>query len=256
MAKNGDDFYANFAKVLDGTDAARMQPWLEDEKHLTRFAVHQGNYRMTTSKAMQGIYKAVFRLVGDEYFMGLMTQFLHDYPPQSSSLTHYGADFPAFLRNFSPVQKDLPWLAPVAQLDWAWFCAYGAKNTPALDASDLLDVAPELLPGRTPGLHTSCTLLRFSVPAYSIWRTNREDKNVGSISMKKGREWACVWRQDMTIRHASLNQAEYAFLDAIGGGRILAEAWTDARLHEQNFNLSKQFARWLNAGIFMGDNND
>jgi Putative DNA-binding domain len=250
------EFYNQFANVLGGGDADAMTPWLKESGHMARFGIHQSNFRITTTKAMQGIYKAVNRLVGDEYFAALMLAVLKENPPSSSSLTHYGAGFADFLRTFAPVQGDLPWLAPVARLDWAWFVAYGAANAPALNADDLQNASPEKLPASAPGLHASATLLRFSVPAYSIWRTNIEDENVRKIDLKTGREWALIWRQDMAIRHSALTQAQYVFLDAIGGGHSLAQGWTDAMRHDPAFDLAKEFAHWLSAGVFKGEQDD
>jgi len=250
------EFYEKFANVLGGGDADAMAPWLKESGQIARLGIHQSNFRVTATKAMQGIYKAVNRLVGEEYFAALMVAFLKENPPSSPSLTHYGTGFADFLRTFAPVQSELPWLAPVARLDWAWFVAYGAANAPALLASDLQGVAPETLPASAPGLHTSATLLRFSVSAYSIWRTNIEDKDVREIDLKTGREWALVWRQDMQIRHAGLTQAQYIFLDAIGGGHSLAQGWTDAIRHDPAFDLAKEFSHWLSAGVFNGEHDD
>lgn len=255
MVENGD-FYAKFADVLGGKNADIVLPWLNKADHVSRLAIHQGNYRMTVTKAMQGLYKAVFRLVGEEYFAALLAAFIKEYPPSSSSLTLYGQDFSVFLKAFAPVQKDMPWLSPVARLDWAWFAAYGAANTKALHAQELLHVAPESLPARAPGLHASVTLLRFSVPAYSIWRTNIEDEDVQAIPLEKGQEWALVWRKDMQMKHAGLTQAQYIFLDSIGGGQSLAEGWTMAKLHDRKFDLGHEFAHWLNAGVFSGEHDD
>ncbi|MDQ7018494.1 MAG: DNA-binding domain-containing protein [Robiginitomaculum sp.] len=250
------EFYDRFANVLGGGDADAMTPWLKQHDHVERLGIHKSNFRITTTKAMQGIYKAVNRLVGEEYFAALMTAFLKENPPTFASLTHYGAGFADFLRNFAPVQKDLSWLAPVARLDWAWFIAYGAANASALVADELQGMAPEVLPALAPGLHVSARLLRFSVPAYSIWRTNIEDENVRKIDLKAGREWALIWRQDMHIRHASLTRAQYVFLDAIGGGHSLAQGWTDAMGYDPAFDLTREFAHWLSAGVFNGENDD
>lgn len=250
------EFYDSFAAMLRGGDAAVMAPFLKDEISASRLGIHQSNFHITVTRAMQGTFKAVSRLVGDEYFAALVRAFVQEEPPQLSTLSRYGGSFAQFLRGFAPVQKDLPWLAPVAQLDWAWFAAYGADDTAALSAAELEGVPPEVLPARAPGLHGSLTLLRFSVPAYSIWRTNIEDENVRRVPLSKGREWAMVWRQDMQVRHVSLSQAEYAFLDAVGGGRALAEAWVDAQVHDSGFDLAAHFARWLGAGVFNGECND
>ncbi len=250
------EFYERFANMLGGGDADIMLPWLKEGTHVARLDIHQSNFRITTTKAMQGIYKAVNRLVGDEYFAALMTAFLKENPPSSASLTHYGAGFADFLRTFAPVQNELPWLAPVARLDWAWFVAYGAANAPALAADELQGMAPEALPALAPGLHVSATLLRFSVPAYSIWRTNIEDDDVRKIDLKAGREWALIWRQDLQIRHTSLTRAQYVFLDAIGGGHSLAQGWTDAMGYDPAFDLTREFAHWLSAGVFNGEHDD
>ena len=247
------DFYQAFAQVLRGGDDALMTPYLADGQARARLVIHKSNFAMTATKAMQGIYKAVARLVGDEYFAALVRAFMDEAPPHMATLTRYGDGFAAFLRRFAPVQKDLPWLAPVAELDWAWFRAYGAADRPALDPAALQDVPPHVLPSLAPGLHGSATLLRFSVPAWSIWRTNVEDEMVQQVPLSRGREWALIWRQGLQVRHASLNQAEYVFLDAVGGGRALAEAWIDAQKHDPGFDLAKHFARWLNAGVFKGE---
>ncbi len=248
-----NDFYQSFAQTLQGGAQDAMAPFMTDAASLGRLQIHCSNFRVTTTRALQGTYKAVARLVGETYFAALVRAFMDAEPPRQSTLSRYGSGFPAFLRRFAPVQKDLPWLAPVAELDWAWFHAYGAPDTPALDPAALQDVPPEVLPALAPGLHQSATLLRFSVPAWSIWRTNIEDEKVRAVPLSKGREWALVWRQDMQVRHASLSQAEYVFLDAIGGGRALAEAWIDAQKHAPGFDLAKHFARWLNAGVFQGE---
>ncbi len=249
------EYYEKFAAVLRGGDASELGPWLADANHKERLAIHQGNFRVTASKAMQGIYKAVHRLVGDEYFEALMANFLADQPPKTATLTRYGEGFSDFLRAFAPVQEDLPWLAPVASLDWAWFAAYGAKNTPALTAKDLQGVAAELLPAHAPGLHPSVHLMRFSVTAYSIWRTNIEDEDVQAVPLETGQEWAVVWRENMQIRHQGIMRAQYIFLDAIGDGQALVEAWTAARQHDAQFDLAFEFAHWLNAGVFKGEKN-
>jgi hypothetical protein len=255
MADEGE-YYTAFADMLRGAPKTNLAPWLSGETDMARLSIHQGNFRMTTTNAMRGLFKAVERLVGAEYFDALIASFMREHPPTSPSLTHYGADFADFLRTFAPVQKDLPWLSPVAQLDWAWFTAYKAANTPTLSAKNLQGVAAQLLPARAPGLQGSAVLLRFSVPAYSIWKTNIEDDEVQAVALDKGREWAMVWRQDMRIRHQALSRAQYVFLDAIGGNKSLAEAWTDARQHDAHFELSKEFAHWLNAGVFNGEHHD
>lgn len=250
-------FFDNFAAVLGGADRARMQPFMADGAPLSRLDAHSNNFAMTCIAALSSTFKVVRTLVGDEYFTALARAYIQKTPPEHSSLTFYGAGFAQFLRSFEPAQKQVPYIAPIASLDWAWFRAYQAADEPALSGQDLQGVAPQLLPTRAPGLHASVQLLRFSIPAYSLWKINAgNEENPDPVDMNGGREWAVIWRQNNQVQHTALSQAEYNFLDAIGFGRSFAEGWTDAIRHDAHFDLKEQFSRWLVAGVFKGEKND
>ncbi|PHR57592.1 MAG: hypothetical protein COA47_11465 [Robiginitomaculum sp.] len=249
----GDEgFYQAMAEaILDNSDEPMVPIIGADAAH--RIEAHRGNYRTSVQSVIVSGYPVVSRIVGDEYMQGLAQAFVRDHPPSIASLTLYGDEFPAFLRTFAPVQNDLPWLSAVAELDRAWFAAYGAADTPPLDAKDLQGASHGALPLMKPGLAVSAQLLRFKVPAYSIWRTNKEDEQVKAIDLKKGAEWALVWRENNTVHHAALSRAEYVFLNNVEAGQSLAQAYSESCRFDRAFDLQQQFSRWLSAGLFKGE---
>jgi len=251
---DSQEFYQIISKSILGADHSKLGDLIGDD-YVHRIEAHRGNYKMSTQSAIISAYPIVARLVGDEYISRLAQKFVEEFPPKAATLTQYGDEFSEFLRKFPPVQKDLPWLSAVAELDRAWFMAYAAKDESALQAKDLQGKAALALPILAPGLTASVNLLRFTVPAYSIWRTNKQDEEVKSINLKAGAEWAVVWRKNNQVNHQSISQAEYVFLTDIEGDLSFANAYAEAVKYDQKFDLQKQFSHWLAVGLFKGASN-
>jgi len=247
-----EEFYEVISKSIIGVDNSKLADLVGDN-YVHRIEAHRGNYRMSTQSTIISAYPIVARLVGDEYISGLAQKFVEEFPPKVATLPQYGDEFPEFLRKFAPVQKDLPWLSAVAELDRAWFFAYSAKDQVPLRVKDLQGKAALALPILAPCLVASASLLRFTVPAYSIWRTNKQDDEVKPVNLRKGAQWAVVWRKDNQINHQSLTQAEYVFLTNIEGGLSFANSYAEAVKYDKQFDLQRQFSHWLSAGLFKGD---
>lgn len=245
-------FYSAISNAMLGDSDAPVNELL-GQQFAHRIETHRGNYQMSAQSALISAYPVVARLVGEQYMQGLAHAFVQKQPPNAASLTLYGDQFPNFLRQFAPVQKDLPWLAAVAELDRAWFAAYAAADEPPLSASELTPKDTNTLPLLAPKLVASAHLLRFKLPAYSIWKTNKQDQKIVAVDLKKGAEWALVWRQDNQVWHRTLCRSEYVFLTNIEAGLSFAQAYAEARRFEPDFDLQQQFSRWLSAGLFRGN---
>lgn len=248
------EFFHIISQSILGVNSSKLSD-LVGHDYVHRIEAHRGNYQMSTRSALISGYPTVARLVGDEYINRLAQKFVEEFPPKAATLTLYGNEFPQFLRQFAPVQKDLPWLSAVAELDRAWFLAYSAKDEVSLQTKDLKGKAALALPILAPGLHASVNLLRFTVPAYSIWRTNKQDTEVKPVNLKSGGQWAVIWRQDNQVNHQSITQAEYVFLTNIEGRLSFAHSYAEAVKYNQQFDLQQQFSHWLSVGLFKGDEN-
>ncbi len=247
-------FFKTIAGAITGTitgNNAGMDE-LVGKQYAHRIEAHRGNTQMSIQNALISAYSVVERLVGEEYMQDLAHVFVQKYPPKSASLTLYGDEFPAFLAEFEPVQKELPWLPAVAKLDQIWFAAYEAKDEPHLTAKDLENNAPQQLPILAPGLHASVQVLRFKIPAYSIWRTNKQDKDIIPVDIKSGDEWTVFWRHKNTVHHEAITQAQYVFLNNIEAGLNFATSYAEACRFDRGFNLQQQSSHWLSVGMFRG----
>jgi len=243
-----DVFYRNIAQSILSFDDGIVEPLFGKFAH--RIDAHRGNFLVGTRHAVISAYPVVARLVGEEYMQGLAQAFVQKFPPKTATLTLYGDEFPAFLRQFAPVQKDLPWLSAVAELDRAWFDVYSAADDKVMSGGQLAQGLRADLALLAPGLVAATKVLRFKIPAYSIWETNKDDQDVKAVDITKGGEWALLWRRDNQIFHTALSRAEYVFLNNVEAGLSFAQSFSECVIYDRNFDLQQQFSRWLLAGVF------
>lgn len=109
-----------------------------------RYAVYRNNVVMGLGSALEEIFPAVRRIVGDAFFAGMARLYLRRHPPSSPLLFAYGADFPAFVEDFEPARA-LPYLADVARIERAWLDAFHAADAPSVDAGFFGSASPDEL---------------------------------------------------------------------------------------------------------------
>jgi len=109
-----------------------------------RFNVYRNNVAVSLSEALAAGYPIVKRLVGDEFFYGMASVYVSRTIPSSPVMLYYGADFPEFIAEFEPAAQ-LPFLADVAEIEWAWHSAYHAADCEPVSFDQLQAIPPERL---------------------------------------------------------------------------------------------------------------
>src|SRR5215467_6858389 len=105
-----------------------------------RLGIYRNNFTGTLTAALKLCYPAVHRLVGAEFFEGAARIFIAAEPPRRADLDANGEGFPEFLAGFPPAGA-LPYLAGVAQLEWAVNRTLHAPDVEPLDLVHLGAVA-------------------------------------------------------------------------------------------------------------------
>ncbi|MCR9114506.1 MAG: DNA-binding domain-containing protein, partial [Rhodobacteraceae bacterium] len=89
-------------------DAARTVPeGLQDGQGRpagNRFSVYRNNVAVSLTEALEVSFPAIVKLIGEENFKKVAGLFLRRHPPTTPMIMYYGAEFPAFLEPFEPLQ--------------------------------------------------------------------------------------------------------------------------------------------------------
>jgi uncharacterized protein len=243
--------------LLDVQQAMRSRLFDGCAEAPERLSIYRNTCRSVLVNALRLSFPAVQQLVGEEFFEGAAQRFMDEQPsgvPGSAWLNEYGAEFPAFLASFAPAAA-VPYLADVAQLEWAVNKALHAPEAKPLDAARLADLAeacPEADLRLVP--HGSITLLSLGFAADAIWRAvlDRDDAALAAIDLAEGPVCLLVERGADGVRVRRLPRSAWRFTARLCAGSplraVLDEEPAESELRESAAAL---LAEHLLAGRFI-----
>ena len=172
------DIQGRFKTTMLDTDASLEDVFVSDRIPLDeRLKIYRGNIIGSLTDVLRENFSITDNLVGEEFMRGMARHFIVDNLPNEGCLNSYGAGFPAFIAGFE-LAKALPYLADVAQFEWALQKAYYAQDDAALKAEELVAIAPEALGDLKLELRDSVSLLSSKYPLSAI-KTFCEKENRG-----------------------------------------------------------------------------
>lgn len=246
-----DRFHDAFADVLRGGGAEALAAYLADPD-APGLAVYRNNVVSGAITALGDAYPAVKRLVGERRFNALARAYWQGHPPREPSLSRYGDGFAGHIERWEPAAS-LVYLADVARLDRAWLTAHHAADAPLLTVRDIQALDPAALGALRPRLHPSVHILTSSWPAWSIWRTNREDDTVTPVRLADGGEIALLHRPAGAVRHRRLEAGEFRLLTAFQNGQTAEAAAEVMVAADADADPIPCFLRLLSEGVFSKD---
>lgn len=246
------DIQSNFARAVTqpGHQVPEGVTSHSGARPLKRFNVYRNNIAMALREILRGVYPVVSRLVGEEFFSALARAYIEKHPPRSPVLMEYGGAFPEFLESFKPV-ADLPYLADVARIEWAWHQAYYAQDAVPLTADDLSGTPERDIPNLRLACHPSLSIVTSKWPVLSIWQTNTEDETVKPVNLEQGGEDVLVLRPEMTVQVRRIPPGGAAFLAALLEGEALGRAADIASETAADFSFEANLAGLITSGAFV-----
>jgi hypothetical protein len=240
------DLQAAFAAHLKGEDRPDLaDPVVGDTiSAAARLRIHRHHVRQSLVGALAATFPTVQAIVGEAFFRTLAEGFVLRELPSQPVLAEYGEGFPAFVSVYGPAAT-LPYLADMAQLDWALNLAFHAPQEDRLTASGLAELPAERLFDLKPALAAGSTLLRSPYPIDRIWHASQPGATIGTVSLEEGRASVVVLRRPDDAAFASLDAAEEVFLAALVEGASLGEAAEAAVCADPAVDPSRILARLL-----------
>lgn len=160
--------------------------------------------------------------IGAASFHNLVTDYLLLHPSTHFSLRELGRSLPDFVRSH-PLERELPALADLAQLEWARVDVFDDEDALPLSRPELLargGAAPEAF---ALTLVPSVRLLRVDAAVPALWKYldaagHAEPDEAPKPSARGETVGVRVWRKGFAVLHRSLTDDEEVCLAALAAG--------------------------------------
>lgn len=195
--------------------------------------------------------------VGPAHFHNLVTDYLLRHPSEHPSLRFLGRRLPEFIRD-QPPAAEFPFLADLARLEWARADVFDAADAVPLSRAALARLPQERAGESRFTLIPAFALLRLDHEVVRFWRALDEaGPGHDPVPPPARRSTAArVWRKDLVVYHASLDEEEALCLELAQAGetlgricQVLAAGRSPAKATER---AGKMIQTWLEDGILAG----
>lgn len=213
-------------------------------------AIYRRNAQLNAHKALSLAYPVLGQVLGEEFLLALARDFLQAYPSRSGDLNEYGSQLADFLRPH-PAARELPWLADLADLEWAVHEAGMAANQPAIAFESLRSWPAAGVARLRLGLQTALRLIDSEWPLASMWLQHQPDYG-GELDLAgRGAETALILRSGWRVEVRALAPAEAAFWHAARAGLPLADLIAAALALDSLFDAAGCLQEAFAAGLIV-----
>jgi hypothetical protein len=205
--------------------------------------IYRNNMLSNLSQTLVDTYPMITKLLGEDYFRLAAKSYIEAYPSRSSNLHDYGEYFSDFLSEYLPL-KNLPYLAEVAEFEWACHLLYFAADCPALNLESLAQVSDQDYHQLHFSLHPASRLMKFHYPILRIVDLCK-GINDKEINLNEGGVNLLLLRPESEIMLVPLSLADFTFLTALQDNQTLAQALTETMQIDANFDIEKNLPAFV-----------
>ncbi|AOU98047.1 hypothetical protein BI364_08800 [Acidihalobacter yilgarnensis] len=216
-----------------------------------RIGLYRNNTRITQTEALAGIYPAVQKLVGEDFFAAFAEHYRTRYPSRSGDLRDFGGTLAECIAEFDPA-AGLPYLPDVARLEWDWHLCFHAEEVEALDVSGLARLAEDVDSEPALALIPAAKLLHSPYPAADIWAFALEpEPRQGTLDLDAlAPAYLLIARPTDEVLVLSLAPADYHWLAHVAAGESLSTALEATLEIHPDFDLAERLPSLVSLGVF------
>jgi hypothetical protein len=212
-------------------------------------AIYANMYAGRLVDALRETFPNLARHVGDEAFAGLAEDYVRRHPSEHHDVGQVGRLLPAFLREYADPER--PWLADLAELEWARHDAFFAPDADPVGASTLAALGPGDLTVTGLSLHPALRVLVLDHAIAPLWRALERGEPAGDPDA--GVSPVAVWRSGFEVHHCALTPEEAMALEGAARGESIARvcaAFADQEVPAAA--ASGAIASWFREGWVVG----
>lgn len=236
--------------VALNTEDGDIPHGLQQRQPLTsaqRLAIYRHSLHSSLQQVLTAVYPVCQKIVGEEFFAAMVTQYRQQMPSRSPDIENYGDSLPVFIRDFAPAAC-LPYLADVARLEWGWYRASLGQDFTQFTPDSLSQVEEDKQGDIIFQLPPDSTLLTSPYPILRIWEANQENNlNEETIDLTSGGDQLIIYRRGMDVLVQSLTDKQWSLLSGLYAGLSVEQLCVRFAENSQ-FNLADELAECLRKG--------
>jgi len=208
------------AFLMTGKNFITIAPWIEGslEDVQQRLAIYYDAYRWRMIEILQVAYPKLAAWLGNNDFAELVIAYIETHPSQHISARYIGGYLSQFLQ-----QRGQPFLAELAQFEWALGHVLDAVDSPLFTTEDLHHVTDTDWPTLLLSLRASVQLISLHFNAPFIWQQLAENKSPSAPEHhEKPITWV-IWRYEQTAYFASLDNPSAHMFSLLQQGLSFAD---------------------------------
>lgn len=210
-----------------------------------RLSVSRNTALSHIAGALHDTFPAVWRLVGEEYFLDAAREYVRLHPSRSGDLRHVGDRFPAYLASLFGTDR-YQVVAEVARLEWLIQDVLLAAPHRSLDLTALAAVEPAAYGSLHFVLHPALRLFESPYPAQRIWESNVMcEAEPEVIDVRSGPDRLAILPYRSQLRFVRLSRGDWALLNAIAAGETWAASVAAAMQSDEEFDASVALRRFV-----------
>ena len=186
----------------------------------TRLGVYSNAYRSRLAEALAANMPHLREVLGEQEFDEVAARYIHAHPSQFASIRWFGDRLAQELQRSHPEQ---PWLAELAQWEWALALSFDAHDAPTVGIDVLATVAPGDWGDLRLEFHPSVQQLELTTNAQALFKALSEEQPAPEPAILSHPQPWLLWRQDLKTQYRSLEPAEAAALAVVRADGTFAE---------------------------------
>ncbi|MEZ5452458.1 MAG: DNA-binding domain-containing protein [Thiothrix sp.] len=217
------------AAIFDRNQRAGAAELVKDHGELDamqRVGIYRNSVHGVLLQYLASLYEVTQQLVGEAFFERLSDEYVDRAPPTRPFLAEYGDGFPAFMRQNEGLQS-MPWLADVAQLEWARHAAWNAVNQPASDFTQIMSLHEEQQTNLCFQMPESARLMQSPYAIHKVWLAHQPEDFPEKLPLERIQirqpTYVLVWRAGRKLQQVELDETSRQFLSAVQQGKALPE---------------------------------
>lgn len=193
-----------------------------------RIAIYRDAYRIRLREALASNYSRLQTLLGEAAFAEIADAYIEAQPSTVRSIRWFGDALPALLQIALPTK---PWLAELAQWEWALAAAFDSADAAPLTVAHLSGLAPAEWPALRFGFHPSVHCLRMRTNAPRLFDALSHDAAAPAPEVTSESFWL-ISRFELTPRYRSMHASEaLALRSLLDGGTFEGMCTTLSEAH-------------------------